>query len=70
MGQEHAGGGSSAIVTSTLALAPPDGLAHIVAVFGNISEYVLRDGELDPRWRAEFMTRVALPSIVTRNSVS
>ena len=61
MGQEHAGGGVSVGAAAAVELAPPDGLAEIVATFGDISAYVSSDGQLDPRWQAEFMTRVALP---------
>ncbi len=37
------------------------GLNEIIATFGDIHEYVGPDGELDPRWEADFLARVSLP---------
>ncbi len=39
----------------------PHGLNEIIATFGDIHEYVGTDGELDPRWEADFLARVNLP---------
>lgn len=39
----------------------PHGLNEIIATFGDIHEYVLTDGQLDPRWQADFLQRVNLP---------
>jgi len=39
----------------------PHGLNEIIATFGDIHEYVGTDGQLDPRWQADFLTRVNLP---------
>ncbi len=42
-------------------LQPPHGIEQIIANFGNIFEYVRKDGSLDPRWAAEFLVHIALP---------
>ncbi|HEY1802799.1 MAG TPA: M15 family metallopeptidase [Terriglobales bacterium] len=42
-------------------LQPPHGIEQIISSFGNIYEYVRKDGSLDPRWAAEFLVRIALP---------
>ena len=42
-------------------LQPPHGIEQIVASFGNIYEYVRKDGSLDPRWTADYLVRIALP---------
>lgn len=39
----------------------PHGLNEIVATFGDIREYVGSDGQLEPRWQADFLERVSLP---------
>lgn len=39
----------------------PHGIEQIIASFGNIYEYIHKDGSLDPRWAAEFLVRIALP---------
>ncbi len=44
-----------------MTIAAPDGLEQIIATFGDIQKYVLRDGTLDPRWQTEFLALVALP---------
>jgi hypothetical protein len=43
------------------ALLPPDGLDQIMAVFGNIYDYLRDDGSLDPRWEADQLGRAQLP---------
>jgi D-alanyl-D-alanine carboxypeptidase len=47
--------------TSSAALTPPRGLQEILAAFGDIYEYVRKDGTLDPRWHADFLARASLP---------
>src|SRR6185437_3667778 len=42
-------------------LQAPHGIEQIVASFGNIYEYVRKDGSLDPRWTADYLVRIALP---------
>jgi len=55
------GGGSVSRPSAVLGLAPPDGLEQIVATFGNIYEYVRKDGNLDPKWQADWLTKLPLP---------
>jgi|SRR5450755_1520722 hypothetical protein len=50
----------SAVETEPL-LRAPHGLDEIIALFGNIHEYVGPDGELEARWHADFLERVRLP---------
>jgi hypothetical protein len=45
----------------TLWLVAPHGLEGIVATFGNIDDYILPGGSLDPRWQADHLARVELP---------
>jgi D-alanyl-D-alanine carboxypeptidase len=45
----------------TATLASPHGLDQIRTTFGDIFKYILPDHTLDPRWQAEFLTRIALP---------
>ena len=42
-------------------LTVPHGLAEIIATFGDIHKYVRPDGQLDPRWQADFLARIRLP---------
>ena len=42
-------------------LKTPHGIEQIIAGFGNIYEYVREDGSLDPRWAADYLTRITLP---------
>jgi len=42
-------------------LLVPHGLAEIIATFGDIYKYVRPDGELDPRWQTDFLSRIQLP---------
>ncbi|MGA9799101.1 MAG: M15 family metallopeptidase [Terriglobales bacterium] len=42
-------------------LAAPHGLKEIIASFGDIYKYIGANGQLDPRWQAEFLERVTLP---------
>ena len=42
-------------------LATPHGLDEIIALFGNISEYIGEDGKLEKRWQLEFLAKVILP---------
>jgi hypothetical protein len=42
-------------------LTPPAGLQQILAIFGNIYEFIREDGTLDPRWEAEHFARAPLP---------
>lgn len=39
----------------------PDGLEEILTTFGNIFEFIREDGNLDPRWHAEFLAHAPLP---------
>lgn len=43
------------------ALAPPHGIEEIRATFGDISQFILPDDSLDPRWQAQFLARAPLP---------
>lgn len=42
-------------------LVPPHGLDQIVAVFGDIFDYIRVDHTLDPRWQTEMLQSVPLP---------
>jgi len=42
-------------------IVPPNGLDGIRFTFGDIFQYILSDHTLDPRWQAEFLTRIELP---------
>ena len=55
------GGGSVSRPSVVLGLMPPSGPEQIVATFGNIYEYIRADGSLDPKWQADFLTRMTLP---------
>lgn len=46
-------------------LQPPHGIEQILTTFGDIYEYIRKDGSLDPRWQADFLGRVDLPFPVT-----
>lgn len=46
---------------SRVSISPPRGLDEICLVFGDISQYILPDHSLDPRWQSEFLTRITLP---------
>jgi hypothetical protein len=52
------GADSRALAT---ALKPPHGLEQIMMTFGELYNYVRKDGSLDPRWQGDFLRRVALP---------
>jgi hypothetical protein len=53
--------GSLAREAPAVRLSAPHGIEQIIASFGNIYEYVRKDGSLDPRWAAEFLVRIILP---------
>ncbi len=55
------GGGGVSQPPAAIGLIPPDGLQGIVATFGDIRQYILGDGSLDPKWQADFLTRIELP---------
>lgn len=42
-------------------LIAPHGLDEIIAMFGNIYEYIGADGQLDPRWQSDFLAKASLP---------
>jgi len=42
-------------------LVAPHGLEKIVATFGDIYDYVLPGGSLDPRWQGDYLASVELP---------
>jgi hypothetical protein len=42
-------------------LQPPHGIEQIIATFGDIYEYIGKDGSLNPRWQADFLTHIMLP---------
>jgi len=52
-----AGGG---VAPHTITLVPPNGLNEILAMFGNIHEYLHEDGTLNPRWETMFLRRAPL----------
>jgi hypothetical protein len=56
---QNLGEGKSVLTVS------PCGLDQIRATFGDIFQYVLPDHTLDPRWQAEFLTRIKLPFPLT-----
>ncbi len=43
------------------AFPPPNGLSEILATFGNIYDFIGDDGNLDPRWEIDYLTRAPLP---------
>ena len=45
----------------TPGLQAPHGVEQIIATFGDIYEYIGTDGILNPKWQADFLTRIALP---------
>jgi D-alanyl-D-alanine carboxypeptidase len=49
------GGLASAVLT------PPNGLQQILTTFGDIQDYIRKDGSLDPRWQSDFLARASLP---------
>ncbi len=55
------GGGSVSRSSAEVGLTSPNGLEQIVVTFGNIYEYVRKDGSLDPKWQADFLTRITMP---------
>ena len=62
MVQENILGGDGSVLSPAAGLlTPPNGLEQILATFGDIYEYVRKDGTLDPRWQADFLARAALP---------
>ncbi len=42
-------------------LVTPHGLDNIIALFGDIHEYVAPDGQLETRWQGDFLARLGLP---------
>ena len=56
---QNLGEGKSVLTVS------PRGLDQILSTFGDIFKYVLPDHSLDPRWQAEFLTRITLPFPLT-----
>jgi hypothetical protein len=63
--QEHETSFEIYAAAAPLSLTPPHGVEEIIATFGDIHEYVRKDGSLDPRWETEFLTRIALPFPLT-----
>ena len=62
MAQENIlGGGGSVFTPAATLLVPPNGLEQILTTFGDIYDYVRKDGSLDPRWQADFLARAMLP---------
>jgi hypothetical protein len=55
------GGGSVSPSAGAVPLTPPHGLQQILATFGDINQYIRKDGSLDPRWQADFLARASLP---------
>lgn len=51
--------------SAPLLLIPPHGFDEIVATFGDIREYIRKDGSLDPKWEIEYLEEVALPFPLT-----
>lgn len=47
--------------TVTPTLFPPHGLDGIIAIFGDIFEYIREDHTLDPRWQTEMLQTIPLP---------
>ncbi len=56
---------SLSIYASGEQLIPPHGFENIVAMFGNIREYIRKDGNLDPKWETDFLQRIDLPFPLT-----
>jgi hypothetical protein len=50
--------GENAVIQS---LQPPHGIEQVIGSFGNIYEYIRKDGSLDRRWAADYLARIALP---------
>jgi hypothetical protein len=50
-----------AIQATSCTFLAPHGLDELTKTFGDIYEYIKKDGTLDPRWQADFLARVALP---------
>ena len=48
-------------VAFTSVITPPHGLDQMVAMFGNIFDYIREDHTLDPRWQAEELQQASLP---------
>ena len=42
-------------------LVRPHGLEEILSTFGDIYDFILDDGTLDPRWESEYLARTQLP---------
>jgi D-alanyl-D-alanine carboxypeptidase len=55
------GGGVVSAPSGVVNLQPPNGLEQILATFGDVYEYIRTDGSLDPRWQADFLTKISLP---------
>lgn len=56
--------GEGGVVSAPLpvvALQAPNGPEEIMATFGDIYEYIRADRSLDPKWQADFLTRISLP---------
>jgi len=49
------------IATATSLPAPPHGLQQIMEVFGDIFEFIGKDGSLDARWETEMLAVITLP---------
>jgi D-alanyl-D-alanine carboxypeptidase len=49
------------VVEITPPLRSPHGVEEIISSFGDIYEYIGTDGQLEPRWQEDFLTRVGLP---------
>jgi hypothetical protein len=60
--------GEGGVVSPPSAIAdiqPPNGREGLVATFGNIYRYIRTDGSLDPKWQADYLTRIELPFPLT-----
>lgn len=55
------GGGGVSLLPVGTNLTPPSGLEEVLATFGDIRSYIRADGSLDPKWQADFLTRIELP---------
>ncbi len=54
-------GGPATTPAAQREIEPPHGLDQIVAVFGDIFEFIGPDGVPDPGWESDYLTRTALP---------
>jgi LysM repeat protein len=54
-------GSPAATPAAQQTITPPHGLDQIVAVFGDIFDYIGPDGVLDPQWESDYLAKVELP---------